>query len=734
MTASSTLNLKFVAKRRLPMLLQSEAAECGLACVAMIASFWGYQIDIPSMRRRFSVSMKGANLEGLMQIAHALGLHTRPLKLELEHVGQLKLPCVLHWNMNHFVVLKSVSKTQIQIHDPGVGIRTIPISKFSAHFTGVALEVLPGGNFGARHERQQFNYRDLIGRTTGLAAALGRIILLGVVLQVVALISPVYVQWVVDDALVSADENLITVLGVGFILLVILQSSVSMVRSWFLTALTTGIRFQWFSNVFSHLLRLPLSFFEKRHLGDVLSRFDSINAIQKLIASQIAEGIFDGLLVIVTLVAMGFYNLLLSALALIAVVIYTLMRWIVFRSLRAATAEQIIKAAKQQTIFIESVRGIQAIRLFNGERERHSVWMNLLAEQMNADLRVSKLSISSQTANTLLFGIERVAVIWLGALAVLDGKFSIGMLFAFVSYQDQFNQRVSSLIDKLFDLRIIRIQAERLADIVLTKPEPQTQEAEIDVATMKGAIEVRNLSFRYADAEPFIVRDFSLSIPANQSIAITGESGCGKTTLVKILLGVLEANEGEILVDYAPLQHIGLENHRRITAAVMQDDMLFSGSIADNIAFFDPAPNQQHIERCATLASVDHEIKAMPMRYLTLVGDLGTGLSGGQKQRIVLARALYRNPKILILDEATSHLDVVNERLINGAIAKLAMTRIIVAHRPETIAMADRIVVMDRGRIVSDVLNSPPAKAGGFAEATDGAWSAEPTGSSMKVG
>jgi ATP-binding cassette subfamily B protein RaxB len=332
--------------------------------------------------------------------------------------------------------------------------------------------------------------------------------------------------------------------------------------------------------------------------------------------------------------------------------------------------------------------------------------MNTLAEQMNAELRIAKFSISYQTFNSFLFGIERVAIIWLAALAVLDGKFSIGMLFAFISYKDQFSQRVASLVDRVFDLRMLRVQGERLADIVLTKPEADTQDVEIDAGKLTAEVEIRNLGFRYADSEPYVLKQLSLTIPAGQCIAITGVSGCGKTTLMKVLLGLLDTDEGEILIGGVPLRHLGLENYRRVAASVMQDDVLFSGSIADNIAFFDPAPNQERIEECARLASMEQEIKSMPMRYLTLVGDLGTGLSGGQKQRIILARALYRAPRILVLDEATSHLDVVNEKMISTAISSLSMTRIVVAHRPETIAMADRVVVMDQGRIVRDLINS----------------------------
>jgi ATP-binding cassette subfamily B protein RaxB len=395
----------------------------------------------------------------------------------------------------------------------------------------------------------------------------------------------------------------------------------------------------------------------------------------------------------------------------VAVGLYALMRWSIFRALRDASAEQIIHAAKQQTHFLESARGVQGVRLFDRAEERRIGWMNILADQFNAELRIARLSISYHTANTLLFSAERVVVIWLAALAVLDAKFSVGMLFAFISYKDQFSQRIAALIDKLFELRMLRLHGERVADIVMTDAEPDLQEAEIEPHNIVPSIEVRNVAFRYADAEPCVLKDLSLTIPAGQCIAITGASGCGKTTLVKLLLGLLEPTEGEILVGGVKLAHLGLSNYRQLVGTVMQDDQLFSGSIADNISFFDPTPGQDRIETCAQLAAIHHEVSAMPMAYNTLVGDIGSGLSGGQKQRILLARALYKNPRLLVLDEATSHLDIWNEQLVNAAIRQIQLTRILVAHRPETIAMAQRVVVLEQGRIVRDLEQQhlPPA-------------------------
>jgi len=618
------------------------------------------------------------------------------------------LPCVLHWDMNHFVVLKSVSATHALIHDPAVGERRLPLAEFAKHFTGVALELTPTAEFTKKVEVQNYSLLSLMGRVIGLKRGLIQILLLGLALQVCTLVAPFYMQWLVDEALLAADRDLITVLGCGFLLLVVIQTSIGAVRSWVTTVLATNLNFQWLGNAFAHLMKLPLPYFEKRHTGDIVSRFGSIQTIQRSLTTQFVEGVIDGVLVIGTFIMMLLYSPMLAAVACVAVVLYILLRWTIFRAIREATAEQIIHAAKQQTHFMESIRGVQSVRLFSRAEERRSGWMNALVDQFNAELRIAKLSVSYQTANNLLFGAERVIVIWLAALAVLDKQFSVGMLFAFISYKDQFSQRMASLVDKLFELRMMKLHGERVADIVMTEAEEETQDVEIDAEHIAPRIEFRNLSFRYADSEPYVLKDLNLTIPAGQCIAVTGPSGCGKTTLMKLLLGLLEPSEGEILIGEEkvalPLKQLGMSNYRQLLGTVMQDDSLFAGSISENICFFDPTPNQEQIAACAQLAAIHPEIMAMPMAYNTLVGDIGTGLSGGQKQRILLARALYKNPKLLVLDEATSHLDVWNEQAVNAAIKQIPLTRVIVAHRPETIGMAERVVVLQQGAIVQDAM------------------------------
>ncbi|CAH0253615.1 Toxin RTX-I translocation ATP-binding protein [Massilia sp. Bi118] len=696
------LRLSFWQARRLPALLQSEAAECGLACLSMVASYWGHRVSIANMRQRYSVSLKGVTLKGIVTMANGMSLDARPLRLELEHLPNLKLPCILHWNLNHFVVLKAVRSGHVVIHDPAVGERRLALAEVAKHFTGIALELRPSATFERKAETRQFSLLSLMGHVVGLRAGLLQLLLLGLVLQLCTLIAPFYLQWLIDDALLTADRDLITVLGCGFLLLVVIQTSLAAVRSWITTVLATNLNLQWFGNAFAHLMRLPLPFFEKRNTGDIVSRFSSIQSMQNGLTTQLVEAVIDGVMVIGTLAMMLLYSPALAAVAAATVGVYVLLRRAMFQALKEATAEQIIHASKQHTHFMESVRGVQSIRLFGRTDERRTGWMNALVDQFNATLRIEKLSVSARTANTFLFGAERVIIIWMAALAVLDSRFSVGMLFAFISYKDQFSQRMASLVDKIFDVQMLRIHGERVADIVLADTERETDVAEVELESISPSVEVRNLSFRYADGEPAILSKLNLVIPAGQCIAVTGPSGSGKTTFIKLLLGLLEPTEGEILIGGVNLKQLGLRNYRKLLGTVMQEDTLFAGSIADNISFFDPSPDQEQIQACASLAAIGAEIRTMPMGFNTLVGDIGTGLSGGQKQRILLARALYKNPKLLVLDEATSHLDVWNEKSVNNAIKKIAMTRIIVAHRPETIQMAERIIVLQSGVIVQD--------------------------------
>lgn len=673
-----------------------------MACLAMVAAYWGHKTDLSAMRRQFSISIKGTSLKTLMRMASVLGLTTRALKVDLDQLSSLRMPCILHWGMVHFVVLREVGNRHATIHDPAIGERRVSMAEMSRQFSGVALELLPGDGFCLKDDRQKFSLRSLMGRVVGLRRSATKLLALGLTLQVFSLVLPFYLQWMVDEALVASDRNMISVLGLSFLALVAIQSLASGVRSWVTTTMTTDLNFQWLGNAFAHLFQLPLPYFEKRHIGDLVSRFGSIQTIQRSLTTQFIEAIVDGCLVTVTLVVMLFYNWGLCVVSIGAVIAYAAVKAFLFTASKDAQQETIVNGAKQQTHFIESANAIQNIRLFNREEVRRIGWQNKLANQFNAELRAARLTVFSQIANNIIFSAERVLIIWLGAIAVLSNNLTVGMLFAFLSFREQFSQRIAALVDKLFEFGIIKLHGERLADILLTDPENNNSIPNLSIDSIEPTIELRNVWFRYSDHEPFVLKGISIKVEARECLAITGASGCGKTTLLKILLGLIEPTRGEILIGNLSIKQIGIKSFRSMLGTVMQEDTLFAGSIKENISFFDPMPEEDRVLNSAYLAAIHSEIVKMPMQYNTLVGGVGFGLSGGQKQRILLARALYKNPKILILDEATSHLDAHNEKAVNSAINILELTRIIVAHRAETIASAHRVIVLDHGVVASD--------------------------------
>lgn len=690
------LDLGIRTRRRVPVMMQTEAAECGLACIAMIAAYHGHDVDLAGLRAKFSISLKGTTLSDLMTIAASLDFVARPLRAELDQIGALQTPCVMHWDLNHFVVLVSVDDKRITFNDPGFGRRTMTIEEASRHFTGVALELTPVPGFTPREAKRDVSLRQIIGKTIGFRSAVAQLLCLALALESFALISPLLMQWVVDQAIVSGDRSLLGTLAVGFLLLGLVQTSVSIFRGWAVIRLGTSLNVQWTANVFAHMIRLPIAYFEKRHLGDVVSRFGSIESIQRTLTSTFVEAILDGLMAIVTFIMMMMYSPRLTLITLCAVLAYGALRVGLYRVMRELAEEQIVLGAKQETTLLETIRGIQSIKLFSRENDRQARWMNIMIETTNRSLRTQKLGLLSRFLNSVLFMFENVLIVFLGANLVLDKSLTLGMLFAFMAYKSTFAGRVSTLIDRAVELTMLRLQAERLADLVLTEREDTSPKYAAEPVEGAAAIEVRDLSFRYADNDPLVIDRVSFEIRAGESVAITGPSGCGKTTLIKLMLGLVQPTSGDILVDGVSIFAQGPAAYRRRIAAVMQEDQLFAGSIAENIAFFDPQPDTASIERCARLAALHDDILVMPMRYQTLVGDMGTALSGGQKQRLLLARALYKEPRILFLDEATSHLDVDNERLVGEAVRRLALTRIIVAHRPETVRSADRQIQLER--------------------------------------
>lgn len=680
-----------------PVLLQTEAAECGLACLAMIAGYHGHRMDLPAIRRRFTASIKGTTLKDLVQLGSNLHLATRALRLDLEDLPKLRLPCILHWGHNHFVVLISVGAGKVVIHDPAIGRRTILLAEVSKQFTGVALEAWPTEQFQKKNEKVRVRVTDLVRRTSGIGRAALQILAISLLIELATIAMPIGFQLVLDEVVVASDYDLLALIALALVLLLVLQVAGTLARAWVTMLIGSSLVLQWKTSLFDQLMRLPLAFFEKRHVGDVVSRFGSIDAIQRTLTTNAIQAVLDGVMSVTLIVMMWLYGGWLVFVALASVALYTLVRVISYLPYRSISEEAIVHAAQENSHFMESVRGIGSLKVLNLEERRRGVWINHLVDRVNAELRVGKFDAIFAAAGGALFGLDRILLIYLGGRAILGGDLSIGMLVAFLAYKDQFATRINGLVDTMLQFAMLSLHGERIADIALAEAEEEKERpTSIDRASPlqrePSKLELRDVHFRYADNEPEVLADLSFRVEAGECLGIAGPSGSGKSTLLKLLAGLARPTSGQILIDGVPLSSLGLAAYRGRVGCVLQDDRLFAGSIAENISCFDPSPDPTWLQECARMAAIDDEIRSMPMGYETLVGDMGSALSGGQKQRIVLARAIYRRPSILLMDEATSHLDSTNEETINSAVKALPMTRIVIAHRESTLAMTDRVL------------------------------------------
>ena len=693
--------MNLFSRKTLPTVLQTEATECGLACLVMIARYHGHDIDLNTLRKTASVSLKGANLKQVMATAAVLHLSSRPLRVELDQLDKVQTPAILHWDLNHFVVLKKVASGKVHFIDPGRGLRVMALEKVSDHFSGVVLELTPAADFNLLRNRLRPRLQDLWSRLVGMKRAVLQTLTLSVILQMVALAAPFYLQLVVDRAVGASgspdgstgDTKLLFALLLGFGGLVALRAASEAIRGWAILVYGNQISFQMVGNIFRHLIRLPTSWFEKRHIGDIISRIGSARPIQEALTESVVAIVLDGFMAIFTLVIMFIYAPTLAWVVLVLTALLVLATLLIYPNLRRTEEEAIVTKAIENTHVIESIRAATTVKLFGRETAREAAWSNLFADTINANTSHGKWLVLQKFFETLLMGGQIVLTVYLGAKLIIGDAsiFSVGMLFAFLGYQQHFTQSVKKLLSEGIKVSLLSLHLDRLADIVYEKTETIKAVEEFS-AVITGAISVKNVSFRYSDNDPWILKDLSLEIPTGKMTAITGASGSGKTTLMKLMLGLYAPNEGVITVDGKQLSDIGMTAWRGQIGVVMQDDQLLSGTIADNISFFDPQIDMQKVYRAAIAAQIHDEISAIPMHYLSMVGDMGSVLSGGQKQRVLLARALYHDPKILFLDEGTANLDAKTEEKIAKVLANMDITRVIIAHRRQLITRSDTVI------------------------------------------
>ncbi|MCH8334279.1 MAG: peptidase domain-containing ABC transporter [Proteobacteria bacterium] len=677
-------------RRRVPIIFQQESAECGLTCLAMVAAFYGKRTPLDELRKLHGLSGRGTTFGDLLRTAKYLQLTARPLRLSLSELHRLRLPAVLHWRMDHFVVLVRYGRRHYLIHDPATGRRKVGPAEFDESFTGVALELLPARGFRRQSERVTLSFVDFAGSFRHLYRYLGLMLCLLLSTQVLALAPPIATQILIDELVLGQDRQwLYRALG-GLALIMLTGVMLDGLRRWISLFTGTNLAVDSSVSVMSHLFCLPATFINSRHPGDLMSKLESLTPIRHALTDHVINSVVHSAVLLTTLAIMFLYSGWLTAVSLAGLALSALLMAMILPASRRLGEQAIIHTASQNSSLLESLRACDVVQALGLGHLRLAHWQNHFSNATNARVREGRLSIAQETGTGIIGVFEQVLFLGIGIAGVLDKHFTLGVLFAFMSLRARFGSAALGLAEAVQKFFLLKVHTGRLSDIVLAEPMPAIPAGAIN-STIKGSLTAENIAFRYS-AGPWIVRDFCCDIAAGINVVITGPSGCGKTTLLKLLAGHLPVNAGQIYVDNMDLPLWNRDSLRGQTGFVLQNDTLFQGTVTENISAFDTAPDLARLREAAIIAEIWPDIQNLPMKLQTQISDMGKNLSGGQVQRLVLARALYRRPVMLFLDEATSHLDVSMERRVLQNIRELGITVVSVAHRPEAINRAEQVI------------------------------------------
>lgn len=693
------IDLGMFGSRRVPFVAASEINECGLACLAAVGEHFHGELNLIDIRRFADHGGRGETMLGLRNVAERMGLAARAVRLEPRGLAVLAKPAILHWDMNHFVVLERVTRGGIVIMDPAAGRVMVSWNEVDRSFTGVALELKPSERWTVRTAPpRKVSVLNFIGPFSAWRSDVTLILALSLLLEVFVLLAPLQLQMSIDDAVQVSDARLAWIMGIGFAVFVLIQAAVAMIRAWSIAVFGTRVGFELRDRFVRALHSKPALFFLKHHTADILNRARSADTIQTVVTAQLLQALLDAGMSIALVIVMFAVMPLMAC----VVVGFGVLNMGITAGLRHAAIEnsrrQLRVTAKADALFLENARAARAIKLFGKESVRTSVWRNKFVELMNLALGGGRILMFSVQSSQLTGNLGNVALIAAGTYLVINGSITLGTLMMFILFRTFFVERLNNCANYLMEIRRVQPHVERIDEVMSDGSDAKDvvhQAFTVDPGHGVG-IEVRDLWFRYGAESPWIFRGLNFRIEPGESVAITGPSGCGKTTLLNILLGLLEPDRGEVLVNGRSLRTISSFDYAKVIGVVMQDDILFHGTVAENISFFDAPFDMQRVRRSAEMANIAREIEAMPMQYYSLLAEAASNISGGQKQRLFIARAVYHGPKILFLDEATSHLDSESECQVSNAVKALTLSRVLVAHRKETIATADRVINLDR--------------------------------------
>ncbi|MGF7179134.1 peptidase domain-containing ABC transporter [Tunturiibacter psychrotolerans] len=716
---------------RVPLVRQLTVTDCGPAALAMVLGFFGRRMPLADLRKILHAGRDGVDAAAIVQAARIYGLRGRGVRLEVEDLDQLPMGAILYWRFRHFVVFERLHKKHVHIVDPAVGYRTVPISEFRQCFTGVALVLEPsesferGGNKKKRISRWVFQILECRGLLT-------RIVTSSILAQTAGVMVPLLTGLVIDRVVPHSDMPLLFELFLGYCLFQIFSVLATFVRAHLFIYLKTQLETTFTLRFLDHLIDLPYSFFQEHSTGDLMVRLGSNDVIRDLLTSAALSTVLDGAMASLYCMLLFLVSVKLALFALILAstrfVLLTVMRW----RQKILLSENLENQSNVQTYQVEMLAGMETLKAMGLESRAAERWTNLFIEGLNISIRRGRLDAAFEGVVSLLGSATTLTFLFYATYMVLQKELTVGTMVAVSALAAGLLSPLNNLIGTLLQLQIVEVYLDRLNDVLETPPEQNLQTVSIP-EEMEGDVAVEKVNFRYTDQGPLVLQDVSFSVPRGSRVALVGPSGCGKSTLVRLIAGLYNPSDGKILYDGRNLHLLERRSVRSRIGVVTQDTQLFGGSIRLNIALSDPEMELGRVIQAANDACIHDDIAQMPMGYDTVLTDRGLSLSGGQRQRLALARALANNPVLLILDEATSHLDAVTEERVNRSLASLKCTRIVVAHRLSTIRDADLIVVLDGGHLVESGRHEELLELGGIYSALTAAQRDRITQSSFSV-
>lgn len=680
-------------RRKTPMVLQSEAMECGLACMSMTMATFGRSLDLGALREKYPVSLRGMSVARMMDIADKEGFLLTAYEAGAGDLGPLKLPGILHWKGQHFVVLTRYELGKsVTIHDPAVGIRNLTWSQFEDGFSGVACDIEPLASMKQETKASRLPMFSLVKQTFGYKEMLLKMLLLAFLAEGLLMVSPLLLQTVVDEVIPVRDDKLLWALGVGFAGLAILKAGMTLVRSWLSMALTGMLSLTMKQMTFRHMLRLPLTWFEKRGVGTVTARFNSLDNIRTVLTDNVLMTIVDSLVAVVMIAVLLYYEWRLALLTLAFAGLSVGVTLWMYRRYAVAAAESVVADAEENRALVEAVTAMPAVKMFGQELRQLYGFRRTVMSSTNRMLDMMRVKTWHSSIESVLSALADVAVVVTSAYLVLSGSISLGLMFGFYAYRQILTGKLQSLSASYFQFRVLSVYTANVADVLLSPPEEDNQQP-LAVGS-RPALVFKDVSFTYDEADEPTLAGFNLQVRPGEIVGVTGRSGGGKSTLIKLLTGSLTPQQGTIQLGAATIVGASPKQVREHMAVVLQSDHLFTGTLLENVTMFDPHPDMARVNEAIEDAALAEDLSKMPAGLKTYILGHAPTLSGGQRQRIMLARAFYKNADILVLDEATSALDVTNEIHVCEAIRRKGLTTLIVAHRQETLARCDRVVTL----------------------------------------